>query len=182
MNIPFLREKLAVLFQEFELYPFSAREAIGFGDIKKIDSLSEIKRVAKKAGIDKFIEGLPSKYGNPIAPEFEKGVRPSIGQWQRSGIARVLFRSKAQVVILDEPTSNVDPEMEEKIFSELKKLVKDKILIFVTQRFSTVRIADRIFVVDDGRIIEQGTHKELMELNGKYARLFNLQAKSYLAN
>ena len=91
----------------------------------------------------------------------------------------MLFRKNAKVLILDEPTSNVDPEAEEKIFKELVRITKDKILIFVTQRFSTVRIADRIFVVDKGRVTEQGTHKELMELGGKYKRLYNLQAQAY---
>ena len=94
-------------------------------------------------------------------------------------IARMLFRKKAEVLILDEPTSNVDPQAEEKIFNELMKISKDKILVFVSQRFSTVRRADRILVVDQGRIIEQGTHSDLMKLKGKYAKLFNLQAKGY---
>jgi len=175
-----LWQRLAILFQDFELYPFSAREAIGFGDIERIKNLSEIKIAAQKAGIDEFIESLPLKYENPITPELEKGVKPSIGQWQRFGIARMLFRKTAQILILDEPTSNVDPEAEEKIFQELSKISKDKILIFITQRFSTVKIADRILVIHRGRITEQGTHEELMRLNVKYATMFKLQAKSYL--
>ena len=90
------------------------------------------------------------------------------------------FKKNSQIIILDEPTSNIDPEAEEKIFAELSRLTRDRILIFVTQRFSTVRIADRIFVIDEGRIIEQGTHKELMKLGERYAKLYNLQAKAYL--
>jgi len=174
-----LWRKMAVLFQDFELYPFSAREAIGFGDIERIGDQKGLKNAAKKAGISEFIESLPLKYENPIAPEFEKGVKPSIGQWQRFGIARMLFRKSADIFILDEPTSNVDPEAEEEIFTELSKITKDKILIFITQRFSTVRIADRILVVGGGKIIEEGTHKELMEKNDKYARMFNVQARAY---
>lgn len=179
LDILSLREKLAVLFQEFELYPFTAREAIGFGDLKRVNSLPEIKKAAQKAGIDEFIEELPLKYENPIAPELEKGVRPSIGQWQRFGIARMLFRNQAQVLILDEPTSNVDPEAEEKIFLELKRLVKGKILIFVTQRFSTVRIADKIMVLSKGKIVESGNHEALIKKQGVYARMFNIQALGY---
>jgi len=91
----------------------------------------------------------------------------------------MLFRSKARLVILDEPTSNVDPEAEEKIFNQLGKLTKDKILIFVTQRFSTVRIADKILVVDEGKIVEAGSHQQLMKQKGKYHKLFTLQAKGY---
>lgn len=173
------RKRLAILFQKFETYPFSARESIGYGDIKRINEIGEIKKAAKRTGIDKFIEKLPLGYENPLAPEFEKGVDPSIGQWQRIGISRMLFRKNAEVLIMDEPTSNVDPEAEEKIFKELVKISKGKILIFVTQRFSTVRIADRILVMHEGKIIEQGTHEQLMKLDGKYAHLFNLQAKAY---
>ena len=140
---------------------------------------SEIKEVAEKVELDDFIMSLPLKYENPLAPEFEKGVNPSIGQWQRIGIARMLFRKKSNVIVLDEPTSNVDPEAEEKIFQELTKIAKDRILLFVTQRFSTVRIANKILVMHDGEIIEKGTHKDLMKLNQKYASLYNLQARAY---
>jgi len=174
------RKKLAILFQLFELYPFSVKESIGLGDVERKRSPTEIVESAKKAGIHEFVESLPLKYDNPLSPEFDKGTQPSIGQYQRFGIARMLYRKNAEVIILDEPTSNIDPEAEEKIFKEVKKITKDKILFFVTQRFSTVKIADRIIVVDKGRIIEQGTHKELMKLNQKYARLFNLQAEAYL--
>lgn len=179
IDISSLWRKMAVLFQDFELYPFSAREAIGFGDVSRMNDFKALKDAAKKAGINSFIESLPLGYDNPIAPEFEKGVKPSIGQWQRFGIARMLFRKDADILILDEPTSNVDPEAEEEIFQELSKVANDKILIFITQRFSTVRIADRILVVDNGKIIEEGTHWKLMEMNGQYAKMFNIQAQAY---
>jgi ATP-binding cassette subfamily B protein len=175
------RQKLSVLFQQFESYIFSVREAIGYGDVKRLGDLSGIKDAAKQTGVDEFIEGLPLKYKNPLSPRFDKGVKPSIGQLQRIGISRMLFRKGAKALILDEPTSNVDPEAEEKIFKMLVKKTKNKVLIFVTQRFSTVRIADRIFVVDKGKIIEDGTHKELMAKDGKYAKLFTLQAQAYLS-
>lgn len=173
------RKNLAILFQEFELYPFSVRESVGYGDIERINDLVEIKEAISKTGMKKFVEDLPLKYENPLDPEFEKGIKPSIGQWQRLGISRMLFREKAKILIMDEPTSNVDPEAEEKIFKELLKVSKGKILLFVTQRFSTVRLADRIIVLDRGEIIEQGTHSELLKKNGKYAYLFKLQAKGY---
>ena len=182
MNLDIWRSQLAVLFQQFETYPFSAKDSIGYGDIERVENFEEVVNAAKKTGIHDYIEGLPKKYENPLAPEFEHGVNPSMGQWQRIGIARMLFRTGAKLLILDEPTSNVDPQAESDIFNELARITKNKILIFVTQRFSTVRIADRIFVLDDGRIIEQGTHKKLMELAGKYKKLFTLQAEAYLSS
>lgn len=173
------RAQLAVLFQEFETYPFSAAETIGYGDVERLNKLSEIKEAAKITGMHEFIESLPLKYSNPLDPQFDKGVRPSLGQGQRLGISRVLFRVRANVIIMDEPTASVDPEAEEKIFKELVSKAKNKILLFVTQRFSTVRLADKILVMDRGRLIENGSHEELMNLGGKYAKLFNLQARAY---
>lgn len=179
VNYRSYQSKFAILFQNFETYPFSSKETIGYGDIKRLNNLSEIKDVASRTDIHEYIESLPLKYNNPLNPQFPKGVEPSGGQWQRFGIARMFFRRNVEILVLDEPTSNVDPEAEEKIFNELLKEAKSKILIFVSQRFSTVRRADRILVVDKGKIIEQGTHKELMTLGGKYKRLFEFQAKGY---
>lgn len=173
------RDRLAILFQEFESYPFSAHESIGYGNIDDIENLSEIKDAAKRTDIDTFIESLPEKYENPLDPHFKGGVRPSSGQWQRIGIARMLFRKNAKTIVMDEPTSSVDPEAEEQIFNELDKIAKNKILIFVTQRFSTVRIADKIILLGKGTVLEMGSHDQLMKLKGKYRELFMLQAKGY---
>lgn len=180
INLTSWRKNLSVLFQEFETYPFSVQDSVGYGDIDRLKKLPEIKEATKLTDMHEFVEKLPLKYKNPLNPQFEKGIKPSIGQSQRFGISRMLFRKNASVVIMDEPTASVDPEAEEKIFRELIKATKDKILIFVTQRFSTVRLADKILVVGDGKIIEDGTHQDLMKLNGKYAKLFNLQAKAYI--
>ena len=109
---------------------------------------------------------------------YDKGVSPSGGQRQRIGIARTLIKD-SKIVVLDEPTSNVDPQAEEDIFNEVLKLGKNKILIFISHRFSTVRRADKILLLDEGTIAEQGSHESLMKQNKEYARLFNLQAKSY---
>lgn len=177
-SIESLWKNYSVLFQEFEGFSFSAQESIGYGDISKMRKLNLVKAAAKKSEISEFIESLPLKYKNPLHPDFEKGISPSIGQWQRIGLARVFLRD-TPVVVLDEPTSNVDPKAEEKIFQELINYSKRKILILISHRFSTVRKADKIFVMDKGKIIEGGSHEGLMEDKGRYAELFELQAKSY---
>ena len=169
---------LSVLFQEFETYPFTARESIGYGDIEKVNDLGLIRNYARKTGIDDFIMDLPKKYENPVSTEFEEGVAPSFGQMQRLAISRSLMK-KSNVLILDEPTSNVDPQAEEKIFNEVLTLGKEKILIFISHRFSTVRRADKIISLDKGSVSEMGSHETLMKKKGKYWKLFNLQAKSY---
>jgi ABC-type multidrug transport system fused ATPase/permease subunit len=169
---------LGVLFQDFSQYPFSAKESIGLGDVGRIRNIEEIKLAARLTGVDEFIDSLPLKYKTPLAKQFEKGVEPSRGQWQRIALARILFRN-SPIVILDEPTSNVDPKAEEEIFEKILELAQDKILILISHRFSTVRKADRILNLDRGRIIEQGTHEELMKKDGEYADLFRLQAKGY---
>jgi len=178
-NLSSWKKQLAVLFQEFETYPFSVQESIGYGDVNRLNEIEEIKDAIKRTGMTDYVESLPKKYKNPLNPQFDKGVMPSAGQMQRLGISRMLFRKNANVLIMDEPTSNVDPEAEEEIFQELVTMAKNKILIFVTQRFSTVRLADRIFVVGNGKIVEEGTHEQLMKRNRKYAKLFKLQAKGY---
>lgn len=173
-----LWKKISVLFQNFETYPFTARESIGYGKIERVENLQAITDSAKKAAIHDFISTLPLEYENPLSRDFEKGVELSLGQWQRVGLARVLLR-EADIAVLDEPTSNVDPKAEEEIFNKIQKLVGKKILILISHRFSTVRRATKICVIDRGKIIEEGTHKVLMKKKGLYAELFELQAKSY---
>lgn len=171
-------ELLGVLFQDFSEYPFSAKESIGIGDSSRILRLDEIKKAAKLTGVDDFIESLSLKYDTPLAKEFEKGVEPSKGQWQRIAIARILFRG-SRILVLDEPTSNVDPQAEEEIFEKIIKLAREKILVLISHRFSTVRRADKIIVLDKGKIEESGSHEDLMKKKGLYAELFQIQARSY---
>jgi len=173
-----LWENLAVLFQDFEKYPFTARESIGYGRIEKVNRVALISQFAKKSAIHNYIESLPLKYENPLAVDFEKGVNPSWGQWQRIGLSRVLLR-EAQIIILDEPTSNVDAKAEEEIFEKISQLAKGKVLFLISHRFSTVRRASKILVMDKGKIIEEGPHEELIKKGGIYAELFQIQAKGY---
>ncbi|MDO8487823.1 MAG: ABC transporter ATP-binding protein [bacterium] len=171
-------KSLGVLFQDFGEYPFTAGESIGYGDVSRLGAQTEIKAAAEQTDIHEFIQSLPLKYDNPLTKEFAKGIDPSKGQWQRIALARTLFR-KSQIIILDEPTSNVDPKAEEEIFEKIIKLTQKQILILISHRFSTVRRADKILLLETGKIRESGTHEQLMKKKGKYAQLFNLQAKSY---
>lgn len=171
-------DMFGVLFQDFSQYSFSAQESIGIGAPLKIHNVELIRNAAKMTGIDEFIKGLPLGYKTPLSKDFNKGVEPSKGQWQRIALARILFRD-SKIVILDEPTSNVDPKAEEEIFDKIIDLSKNKILILISHRFSTVRKADKILNIDKGVIIEQGTHEQLMNKKSEYSKLFKLQAKGY---
>lgn len=173
-----LWKHLGVLFQMFETFPLKASDSIGYGDIHNLDNRKKIIEAAKKSSIHEYLESLPLGYENPLQADFEKGVDLSIGQWQRVGLARVFMRNPS-IMILDEPTSNVDPKSEEEIFQRVLEEGKKKNLILISHRFSTVRKADKIAVMDKGKITEYGTHEELMKKKGMYEELFNLQAKSY---
>jgi ABC-type bacteriocin/lantibiotic exporter with double-glycine peptidase domain len=172
------RQNISALFQEFETYGISARESIGYGNVDDIFNSERITKMAKLVGIHKHIENLPKSYNTPLIRELDDGVGLSTGQWQKIAIARALFR-KSKLIVLDEPTSNMDPESEEEIFNKLIRTVRKRIMILISHRFSTVKRADRIVVIDSGKLAETGSHKELMNLNGVYARLFRIQSESY---
>lgn len=168
---------LGTLFQEFIKYDLTVKENIVLGSGKGFDEQRMIS-AARKSGADKFIEDLPKKYDQILGKQFEGGVELSIGQWQKIAIARAFYGS-APVLILDEPTSAIDAETEYKIFKNLKREYKNKSLLLISHRFSTVRGADRILVINKGKIVEEGSHEELMLKNGEYARMFNRQAVGY---
>lgn len=168
---------LGTLFQDFVQYHFSVKDNIVLGSPDSYDE-NKIKEAAVKSGADEFINKLPQKYDTILGREFEEGEELSVGQWQKLAIARA-FYEEAPVLILDEPTSAIDAEAEYEIFNNLEKSYKDKTLILVSHRFSTVRNAHKILVVDNGKIIEEGSHQELIGKNGRYASMFNTQAKGY---
>lgn len=145
-----------------------------------IDDKTAEKNVkhALKLAEAEFVKKLPNKEITQLGKEFTDGVDVSVGQWQKLAIARMFYRDPA-VMILDEPTSSIDAEAEMKIFETLEKFSKQKTVIMISHRFSTVRNADKICVINEGRVYEHGTHEELLNLNGEYARLFNLQAEGY---
>jgi ATP-binding cassette subfamily B protein len=168
---------LGTLFQDFVQYHFTVRENIVLGSPGRRDQ-EGLRGAAEKSGAAEFIRKFPKRYGQMLGREYEEGKQLSIGQWQKLAIARA-FYDGSPVLILDEPTSAIDAEAEYEIFRNLHKFYRDKSLVLVSHRFSTVRNADKILVIDHGEIIERGPHEELLKLDGKYARMFRVQAKGY---
>jgi ATP-binding cassette subfamily B protein len=174
-----VRNSVSVLFQDFARYMLSARENIGLGRAEHLDDLPAIKKAAQLAGADGFLERLRDGYETTLAPEFEGGVNLSGGQWQRVALARALVR-EASLVILDEPTAAVDARAETEIFELIRKLGRGRATLLISHRFSTVMSADRIYVLRKGRVVEAGTHSQLLLNDGLYAELFQLQARAFL--
>ena len=173
-----LRGEFGVLFQDYVSYQFSARENIGIGRVERLDDTPAIAAAASKSGASTVIERLPQGYDTVLGKWFDGGVNLSGGEWQKVALGRAFMR-EAQILILDEPSAALDAKAEYELFSRLRALAHGRTAIFISHRFSTVRQADRILVFEEGRLIESGTHEELLELGGRYAELFNLQAASY---
>ena len=173
-----LRRKIGVIFQDFVRYYVSAAENIGFGQIEALDDRPRIVGAAAKSGAAPVIEGLPDGYETMLGRWFSQGRDLSGGEWQKIALARAFMRD-CEILVLDEPTAALDAENELKVFQRFRELTTDKMAVLISHRFSTVRMADRIFVIEDGRISEEGTHAELLTHAGTYARLFTLQAESY---
>lgn len=174
-----LRAQITVLFQDFARYWLTARENIGVGRVERMDDQDAIAAAARNAGANRFIEDWPEGYDALMGPIFEGGKDLSVGQWQRMALARAFFRD-APLVILDEPTASLDARAEAELFERIRTLFKGRSVLLISHRFSSVRSADRIYVLKEGEIVEHGSHEELMAIGGIYAELFNLQAAAYL--
>lgn len=171
--------KVSMLTQDFAKYGFlDVKTNVGLGDVDNVEDFDKIKQATSKSGADKFIENFKNKYEQILTKKLDEGTDLSGGQWQRLALARGFFKD-AQVLILDEPTSAIDAKGEYEIFERIYEYAQDKTVIIVSHRFSTVRMADKIYVIDGGEIVESGSHEELMKLDGKYAEAFNTQAKGY---
>jgi ATP-binding cassette subfamily B protein len=173
-----LRAVIGALFQDYMTYQATAGENIGLGEVTFIEDLPKIKAAAVRAGSAELIEGLRSGYDTPLGKWFDQGVSLSGGEWQKIAIARAFMRDSA-LLILDEPSSALDARAEHELFTRLRQLADGRTALYISHRFSTVRRADRIMLLEDGRVAEEGTHEELMGLGGTYADLFSLQAEAY---
>ncbi len=173
-----LRANMGVIFQDFVRYHLSAGENIAVGQVDAMSDTARIRDAARRALADEVIDALPGGYGQLIGRRFKNGVDLSGGQWQKIAIARAYMRD-AQVMILDEPTAALDARAEFEVFQRFKELSAQRTAVLISHRFSSVRMADRILVLADGRIEASGTHAELMAQGGRYAELFELQAAGY---
>jgi ATP-binding cassette, subfamily B, bacterial len=174
-----LRDSIAVVFQDFERYLLPARENVGLGRSELIEDLDAVRAASERADADRFLADLPEGYETMLGREFAGGYDLSIGQWQRVALARAFFRN-APFVILDEPTAALDARAESQLFDRMRELLEGRSVVLISHRFSSVRSADRIYVMHDGRVVEHGPHDELMAADGLYAELFTLQARAYL--
>jgi len=173
-----LRREIGVVFQDYARYHMTARDNIWFGDISLPPNDERIVAAAQHSGADHVISGLPQGYETMLGKWFEDGEELSTGEWQQVALARAFLRD-AQIIVLDEPTSALDAKAEYEVFARFRQLAEGRTAILISHRFSTVRMADRIYVVEGGRISESGTHEELLRRNGTYARLFAIQAQYY---
>jgi len=173
-----LRKVISVIFQDYAQYNLTARENIWLGNVGRDKYDPDVESAAEHAGIADALKNLNNGYDTVLGRLFEYGEELSIGQWQKVALARAFYRN-SQVIVLDEPTSAMDPKAEYEVFLKFRELLEGRTAILISHRLSTVRMADRIYVLNDGQILEHGTHKELLQKRGAYAVLFERQAESY---
>jgi ATP-binding cassette, subfamily B, bacterial len=174
-----LRERIGVIFQDFARYQMQVGENVGAGDERFFDDEERWRRAAVMGRADEFIDTLPGGYHTQLGKWFRDGRELSGGQWQKIALSRAFMRKRADILVLDEPTAAMDAQAEAEVFEHFRQLAHDRITILISHRFSTVRMADQIMVLNRGRIVERGTHEQLMQLHGRYAQLFALQARGY---
>lgn len=178
-DVDVLRRRIGVIFQNFVQYQFTVGENVGVGDVEHLDDRQEWDIAANKGMAKPFIDVLPQGFDTQLGKWFKGGQELSGGQWQKIALARAFMRSDADILILDEPTAAMDAEAEMNIFNHFRALTQDRMVVLISHRFSTVRMADKIIVMANGQIIEQGSHEQLLEADGRYAHLFSLQAAGY---
>jgi ATP-binding cassette subfamily B protein len=174
-----LLERFGVVFQDFNQYHLKVRENVGVGSVDHIDEVPRIQRAVEHGGAEAVVGALAFGIETPLGRWFKEGVELSGGQWQKIALARGFMREQADILVLDEPTAALDAEAEHAVFERFRELAQGRTTIIISHRFPTVRMADRILVLEHGGIAEEGTHAELVALGKTYARLYGLQAEGY---
>jgi ATP-binding cassette subfamily B protein len=175
-----LHRRFAVVFQDFIQYQLQVSENVGVGDVPFIEDRQRISRAVERGGAEEVVAAMPKGLDQPLGRWFDDGMELSGGQWQKLALARAFVREEADVLVLDEPTAALDAESEHRVFERFRQLAEGRTAILISHRFPTVRMADRIVVIDQGEIVEEGTHEALLANGGRYAELFRLQASGYL--
>jgi ATP-binding cassette subfamily B protein len=174
-----LRQRIGVIFQDFVRYQLLVGENVGAGDVRHFEERPRWQDAADKGMATPFIRELPAQFETQLGKWFKDGRELSGGQWQKIALSRAFMRSAADILVLDEPTAAMDAAAEAQVFEHFQSLTRERIAILISHRFSTVRMADQIAVLDQGRIVELGSHDQLVKQDGVYARLFQLQARGY---
>jgi ABC-type multidrug transport system fused ATPase/permease subunit len=170
---------IAPIFQDFLRFEFDGASNIGLGRVSSRHDRAGIESAGTRSGADEFLRRLPRGYDTRLSSEYEGGADLSTGQWQRVALARLLFRD-ARLIVLDEPAAALDARAEREMFEQFRQVAKERAVVLISHRLASVAHADRIVVLDGGRVVEEGTHAELLTLGGRYAELFRLQADGYL--
>jgi ATP-binding cassette subfamily B protein/ATP-binding cassette subfamily C protein len=178
-DVEVLRRRIGVIFQNFVRYQFTVGENVGVGDVEHLEDEARWEVAAEKGTAQPFIKAMPEGFGTQLGRWFKGGQELSGGQWQKIALSRAFMRTGADILVLDEPTAAMDAEAEVQIFDHFRKITQNQMVVLISHRFSTVRMADQIVVMAGGELLEQGTHEELLKLGGRYARLFSIQAAGY---
>jgi len=178
-DIEVLRRRIGVIFQNFVQYQFTIGENVGVGDVDHLEDQARWEVASDKGMARSFIESMPKGFKTQLGRWFRGGQELSGGQWQKIALSRAFMRSGADILVLDEPTAAMDAEAEMQIFDHFRTITNNQMVVLISHRFSTVRMADKIVVIQKGEVVEQGTHQELLERGGRYARLFSIQAAGY---
>ena len=174
-----LRRRIGVIFQDFNQYQLLARENVAFGSVEHLGDELRVQRAVEQGGARELVSGLTQGLDTQLGRWFKGGAELSGGQWQKVALARAFMREEADILILDEPTAALDAEAEHAVFERFRQLTKGRTAILISHRFPTVRMADRILVLEHGRVIEDGSHADLLAAGARYAQLFKLQAAGY---